>query len=126
MEFAPVSIFSFGINHGFYPQKPADNTLQSIFDVRFLPDPWEKELKEYGTEKKIQDFLLQHSFVKDWLESLKQQIALSLSGKPLTLYFMCAGGQQRSVAIATMIYEWLLSLGVNATLEHKDLGKWKP
>lgn len=122
-----IVVRSFGFKHGL----PVDSDL--VLDVRFLPNPfYVPELRPLtGNDQPIIDYLnefpqtaeylrlelpLLEFLVPQYINEGKNQLVISVG---------CTGGQHRSVYIANRIYKFLLSLGYNAEITHRDARYWK-
>lgn len=118
-----ITIQSFGYKYG-HPKE-----VDSIFDVRFIPNPfYVKSLKKKtGNDKAVQKYVMESTdaqFFKD--EIVKLILALMPAyireGKySLNIAFGCTGGQHRSVTMANIIYKELKEKNIKATLIHRDL-----
>jgi len=93
-----------------YPGDPGDNVLQHVVDVRgMMDDPAEKFPKTPGTNPEVQEYVLSQPGVNEWIELelrvIRQWIVELASSQfeKLRIYFMCRGGYQRSVTLATAI-----------------------
>lgn len=120
-----VNVLSFGFKYGL----PLDADL--VFDVRLLPNPFYiPELKHHtGLEKCVRDFVFSYQQSKDFLEKLKDLLALSLpfyveEGKTnLVIAVGCTGGHHRSVAIAVEVARHVAKLGFCTSIAHRDISR---
>ena len=100
-----ITFLSFGFKYGI-PQ-----TVDNIFDVRFLPNPhFIPELRpKTGMDSKVKDFILKFPETLSLIEKLKDLVFFTIphyqkEGKSyLTFAVGCTGGQHRSVAIAELL-----------------------
>lgn len=120
-----TSVVSFGYKHGL----PLDVDL--VFDCRFLPNPhWDEELRPLtGLDERVRDFVLGQPLTVSFLERLQRLLALVMpayvtEGKSyVTVAFGCTGGQHRSVAIAEEVAVILERLGLEPSVQHRDVEK---
>lgn len=120
-----ITILSFGFKYGI----PADADF--IFDTRFLRNPfYVEELRQLtGQQQNVQDYVLDSTGAKDYLESLKTLLGDFLKHYPTVNKFSaviaigCTGGKHRSVAFAELITKHLQSLGMNTTCQHRDVDR---
>ncbi|MEZ4742847.1 MAG: RNase adapter RapZ [Bdellovibrionota bacterium] len=121
-----VSLVSFGFKHGQY--KPLD----SLFDVRFLQNPYfVPELrKKTGIDKEVNDYIMSHEMAKECINRLANWHKWILpkyyeEGKH---YFRigvgCTGGKHRSVCIAEQLAKQIESFAfdyVIVNVSHRDI-----
>lgn len=120
-----VSITSFGFKFGL----PRDADL--VFDVRFLPNPhYQPELRPLpGTERTVEEFVLESEGTRPFLERLYALIDFSLpryvtEGKAyLSITLGCTGGRHRSVVLARQLAQHLRDQGHRVVVDHRDLHK---
>lgn len=120
-----VEIVSFGFKYGV----PLD--ADSVFDVRFLPNPFYiPELKtKTGLDDAVSDYVKNSPLTGEFLSKLKDMITFLLpnyveEGKAnLVLAVGCTGGKHRSVTIANELYKHVLDLGYNTFISHRDINK---
>jgi UPF0042 nucleotide-binding protein len=120
-----ATVVSFGFKYGL----PADADL--VVDVRFLPNPyWIPELRDKtGEEAEVSDYVLSQEAVGEFLEKYVQILQIIGAGYRregkhyLTLAVGCTGGKHRSVAVSRELVRRLISLGIRATVVHRDLGR---
>jgi UPF0042 nucleotide-binding protein len=120
-----ATVVSFGFKYGL----PADADL--VVDVRFLPNPyWIPELRDKtGEEAEVSDYVLSQEAVGEFLDKYVQILQIIGAGYRregkhyLTLAVGCTGGKHRSVAVSRELVRRLISLGIRATVVHRDLGR---
>ena len=121
-----ITVLSFGFKYGI----PSD--ADSVFDVRFLPNPYyyEELRKLTGNDKEIQDFVMGYDMAHVFLDKLDDMIRFLvpnyvLEGKnQLVVAIGCTGGKHRSVTLSNKLYERLSDQNdYGVKLEHRDIGK---
>lgn len=121
-----VTILSFGFKYGI----PADSDI--VMDVRFLPNPYYVEglRAKTGNDKEIQDFVMQFSEAREFLDKLEDIINFLIpnyiaEGKnQLVISIGCTGGKHRSVTLANELYKRLEGKKeYGLKIEHRDMGK---
>ena len=120
-----ITCTSFGYKYGI----PADADL--VFDVRCLPNPfYVPELCEKtGLDPDVHDYVMlwpQTTGLFEHLYSLIDYLLplYSAEGKrQLTIAAGCTGGKHRSVVFASEIQKYLLSRGIKAVINHRDMLK---
>ena len=125
LENIKIKIISFGFKYGL----PED--VHFMQDVRFLPNPYYiPELKsKSGIDQEVSSYVLSADVTKEYLKRLCSFLDFYiheyiLSGKEeLVIAIGCTGGRHRSVTVACRLYSYVLSLGYNALLEHRDISK---
>jgi len=118
-----IRFVSFGFSKGI----PLD--LDTLFDVRFLPNPYFIiELKNFtGIDKVIDDYISKKKVFKDyWLHLVKLLDFLipnyKKEGKSyLSIGIGCTGGRHRSVLVAEKLAKHYSNFGVK--IEHRDIYK---
>ncbi len=124
-----ITVMSFGYKYGL----PINADI--ILDTRFLPNPnYVEKLKNYtGKHKKVQEYVLSFELTEKFILHIENLLRFILpnffsEGKNyLTIAFGCTGGQHRSVALAQIIYKFLISqkdiCGSNTeiSLYHRDV-----
>jgi len=120
-----VNLVSFGFRYG-TPQ-----TMELLFDVRFLPNPhFDDSLRDRtGREPDVSAFVLENArgsafFERlcDWLDFLLP--LYDAEGKAyLTVGFGCTGGRHRSVAVAEAAAGALRERGREVNVDHRDVEK---
>lgn len=120
-----VEVMSFGFKYGI----PLD--ADTVFDVRFLPNPFYiPELKtRTGLDDDVAEYVKNSPMTSEFLEKLKDMAEFLLpnyveEGKAnLVLAIGCTGGKHRSVTIANELYKYVLDMGYNAFISHRDINK---
>lgn len=120
-----INVLSFGFKYGI----PQDADL--IIDVRFLANPhFVPKLKALdGTDRKIQDFVLNRKKTREFLDLYLGLLDFLIplyeqEGKAyLTLAVGCTGGRHRSVVIAGEICDHITDSGRQVTSHHRDIGQ---
>ena len=118
-----VSITSFGFKHG----APRDASM--VFDCRFLPNPhWEESLRPLtGLDNEVRDYVKKQPTTEPFLKQLQEMLDLLLpiytagGHSFFSLAFGCTGGKHRSVAVAEMVREYLVGLGFDPLITHRDI-----
>lgn len=118
-----VSVVSFGYKHGL----PLD--VDTVFDVRFLPNPhWVEELRPLtGKETAVRRYVLDQDATRqflDWVDSGLTQLlpAYVREGKSyLSIGVGCTGGRHRSVVLAEELAKILRRHGFTASVHHRDV-----
>ena len=123
-----ITVTTFGYKRGI----PIDADM--VFDMRFLPNPYyEESLREHtGREQSVKDYVLSfpraHIFI-DKINELVNYVApyyVEQDKKTLVIAIGCTGGVHRSVVIAEELYRIFKEQGHRVTIEHRDLGYYKP
>ena len=123
-----ITVTTFGYKRGI----PIDADM--VFDMRFLPNPYyEESLREHtGREQSVKDYVLSfpraHIFI-DKINELVNYVApyyVEQDKKTLVIAIGCTGGVHRSVVIAEELYRIFKEQGYRVTIEHRDLGYYKP
>jgi UPF0042 nucleotide-binding protein len=120
-----ATVVSFGYKYGL----PMDADL--VVDVRFLPNPyWIPELRDLtGLDAEVRDYVLGQRDALGFLDSYARLLELIGAGyrreskRYLTLAVGCTGGKHRSVVMAAELAQRLRAEGVEASVEHRDLGR---
>ena len=122
-----VTILSFGFKYGI----PSDSDI--VMDVRFLPNPYYVEglRAKTGNDKEIQDYVMQFSEAKEFVDKLEDMIRflipnyISEGKNQLVISIGCTGGKHRSVTLANQLYERmnLRDKKYGLKIEHRDIGK---
>lgn len=118
-----IIIQSFGFKYGL-PKE-----LDTVFDVRFIPNPfYVPELKKLtGNDKAVQDYVMRSEdarYFKDKVVDciIKLAPAYLREGKyNLNIAFGCTGGQHRSVTMTNIVYAELKKKGINVQIKHRDI-----
>ncbi len=120
-----VQIMSFGFKNG----APLD--ADTVFDVRFLPNPyWVESLRDYtGLDQSVREFVLSTPNSTELLDKLSGLFSFLLplylqEGKSyFTIAIGCTGGKHRSVAIAEELAKAITKLGFSPFIHHRDIEK---
>jgi UPF0042 nucleotide-binding protein len=118
-----VSLISFGFRYG------TPSAVELLFDMRFLPNPYfEEEMRVLsGREKVVADYVLESDRGRDLLGRLKGFVSFMLplyneEGKAyVTIGIGCTGGQHRSVAMVEALSSWLVDMGREVNVAHRDV-----
>lgn len=118
-----INLVSFGFRHG----TPA--SVELLFDVRFLPNPYFEEALRSGTglESAVANYVLESERGREFFERLEHFVNYLLpfydeEGKAyVTIGVGCTGGRHRSVAIAETMGKRLRELGREVNLAHRDV-----
>ncbi len=118
-----VNIVSFGFRY------PTPQTVELLFDVRFLPNPYfEENLRaRSGNEPEVASYVLESERGAELLERLRGWLQYLLplydsEGKAyLTIGIGCTGGRHRSVAVANTLAVELREGGREVNVEHRDV-----
>ena len=119
-----ISILSFGFKYGI----PTDSDL--VFDVRFLPNPYEELRPLTGNDREVFDFVMDSETSREFLNKLEEMVRFLIpnyiaEGKnQLVISIGCTGGKHRSVTVANGLYRRLSGdNGYGLRIEHRDLVK---
>jgi UPF0042 nucleotide-binding protein len=120
-----VEVISFGHKYG------NPRTLDLMFDVRHLPNPYfQKELKHLtGDDPEIISYLLGKPEVGETISRFTDLLLYLLpryqrEGKSyLTIGIGCTGGRHRSVMVANSLRRALKEQGFDTTVSHRDTQK---
>jgi len=118
-----IRFVSFGFSKGI----PLD--LDTLFDVRFLPNPYfVPELKSYtGLDKEVDNYISKKKVFKDYWQLLINLLDYLIpnykkEGKSyLSIGVGCTGGRHRSVLLVEKLSKYYLKYGVK--VEHRDIYK---
>jgi UPF0042 nucleotide-binding protein len=118
-----VNLVSFGFRHG------TPNSVEQLFDVRFLPNPYFEESLRLGTgmEKAVADYVLQSERGAEFFKRLEGWLRYLLpfyddEGKAyVTIGIGCTGGRHRSVAIAEALGTVLRAADREVSVSHRDV-----
>ena len=118
-----VTVMSFGFKHGV----PID--VDTVFDVRFLPNPhWDEALRPLtGLDPAVSSFVLGEDMAGEFLARVTSLLDLVLpayvaEGRSyLTIGVGCTGGRHRSVAVAEAVATHLRTEGYSPRVSHRDL-----
>lgn len=120
-----LNVLSFGFKYGV----PTEADL--MFDVRFLPNPYFVDHLRHrtGQDPAVREFLDRQPETAEFEQRLRSFVEFLIpryvgEGKSyLTIAIGCTGGKHRSVAIADALAAHLRSLGMVASVHHRDLGR---
>ena len=120
-----VTVVSFGFKYGV----PVDADL--LADMRFLPNPfWVAELRDFtGQHADVVEYVTGRADAQTFLERYIPVIETVGEGyqregkRFMTVAIGCTGGKHRSVAMAEEVASRLRALGMEATANHRDLGR---
>ena len=117
-----VNVMSFGFKHGL----PID--ADTVFDVRFLPNPYyiEHMRPKTGLDEDVSSYVLKWSETNKFVEKVIDLLTFMLpyykrEGKSqLVIAIGCTGGQHRSVALAELIGNHF-SKEYHTNITHRDI-----
>ena len=118
-----VTVMSFGFKHGV----PID--VDTVFDVRFLPNPhWDEALRPLtGLDPAVSGYVLGEDLAGEFLARVTSLLDLVLpayvaEGRSyLTIGVGCTGGRHRSVAVVEAVAGHLRAAGYRPRVSHRDL-----
>lgn len=118
-----VTVMSFGFKHGV----PID--VDTVFDVRFLPNPhWDEALRPLtGLDPAVSGYVLGEVLAGEFLARVTSLLDLVLpayvaEGRSyLTIGVGCTGGRHRSVAVVEAVAGHLRGAGYSPRVSHRDL-----
>jgi UPF0042 nucleotide-binding protein len=118
-----INLVSFGFRHG----TPA--SVELLFDVRFLPNPYFEETLREGTgrDEAVADYVMKSERGESFFKRLDEFVAYLLpfydeEGKAyVTIGVGCTGGRHRSVAVAEAMGERLRKGGRDVSVTHRDM-----
>lgn len=118
-----VSVISFGFKRGI----PADTDM--VFDVRFLPNPFNEEALRplSGKEQPVKEYLFAQPGTLEFAKKMLDMINFILpqyeksNKRDFSIAIGCTGGMHRSVTLAEWLAEKLREAGETVYLEHRDL-----
>ena len=118
-----VNVVSFGFRY------PTPQSVELLFDVRFLPNPYFEEAlrSRTGTDAEVAAYVLESERGKVLLEHLRGLLRFLLplydtEGKAyLTIGVGCTGGRHRSVAVACALADELRGSGREVNVQHRDV-----
>ena len=119
-----IDLFSFGFKH-------AMPEAETVFDVRFLPNPYYvPELSpRTGLEPDVSSYVLKSSLADDFFRYLNPLLLFFIqrhaeSGKDgLRIGIGCTGGRHRSVAVVEQLKGILKENGIAVNAFHRDIDK---
>ncbi len=117
-----VTVMSFGFKHGI----PID--ADTVFDVRFLPNPFyiEHMRPQTGLDEEVSSYVLKWNETTKFIEKVTDLLSFMLpyykrEGKAqLVVAIGCTGGQHRSVAIAEYLAKHFKD-DYDTTVTHRDI-----
>jgi len=120
---AVVNLISFGFRYG------TPGSLESLFDLRCLPNPYfEEDLRDgTGLDSEVADYVLKSEAGSAFFERIVDFLAFVLplydqEGKAyLTVGLGCTGGRHRSVALVAAVSARLRERGREVNVEHRDV-----
>ena len=118
-----VTVMSFGFKHGV----PID--VDTVFDVRFLPNPhWDEALRPLtGLDPAVSGYVLGEDLAGEFLARVTSLLDLVLpayvaEGRSyLTIGVGCTGGRHRSIAVVEAVAGHLRAAGYSPRVSHRDL-----
>ncbi len=119
-----INVVSFGFKNGL----PVDADF--VIDCRFLPNPhWSPELRPMsGLDAPVREYVLGQPCAKKFLDGLVDLFGVVAEGYAregksyATLAVGCTGGRHRSVAMAEELSARLRERGMEARVNHRDVG----
>lgn len=123
-----INIMSFGFKYGI----PQDADL--VMDVRFMKNPYfVAELKPLsGMDQNVRGYVVESPEAKSFLDKFINLVDYLIplykrEGKSyLTIAIGCTGGRHRSVAVASVLHEYIVLKESGAALSHRDIGNEAP
>ncbi len=120
-----ISVVSFGFKRGL------PRTLDLLFDVRFLPNPyWVPELQTLtGHDPAVRDYVLGSEDAAQFIDRAHGLLSFLVprymaEGKAyLTIGIGCTGGQHRSVVIADEVTKRLREEGFDVSVSDRDVAE---
>jgi UPF0042 nucleotide-binding protein len=117
-----VKLVSFGFRYGLVP------AADTVFDVRFLPNPYFEESLRAGTglDAPVAEFVMKSPRTAEFLDRVTGLLSFLLplydqEGKAyLTIGIGCTGGRHRSVAIVEALARALGERGREVSVDHRD------
>jgi UPF0042 nucleotide-binding protein len=118
-----VNLVSFGFRY------PTPQSVELLFDVRFLPNPYfeERLRSRAGYDAEVAEFVLKNERGEALLGHVSRLLRFLLplydvEGKAyLTIGIGCTGGRHRSVAVVGALAEKLRAAGREVNVEHRDV-----
>lgn len=118
-----INLVSFGFRYG------TPDSVELLFDVRFLPNPYFEESLRSGSgqDARVAEYVLENERAESFLERLDQFVDYLLplyddEGKAyVTIGVGCTGGRHRSVAIAEAMCDRLRERGREVSVTHRDV-----
>jgi UPF0042 nucleotide-binding protein len=109
-----ITITSFG-----YRFKPIPNTMEKIYDVRQLFNPFKIVGMKTGLDPEVSDLVMQNGGLEISDKIISEIVSLDLK----QIAIGCKGGMHRSVAVACQVAKEIEKLGCKATIFHRDIEK---
>lgn len=117
-----VNVMSFGFKHGI----PID--ADTVFDVRFLPNPYyvEHMRPKTGLDEDVYSYVMKWSETQKFIEKVTDLLSFMLpqykrEGKAqLVIAIGCTGGQHRSVALTEYLGNYFKT-DYHTTIAHRDI-----
>jgi len=118
-----INLVSFGFRYG------TPDSVELLFDVRFLPNPYFEESLRSGSgqDAAVAKYVLENERAESFVERLDQFVDYLLplyddEGKAyVTIGVGCTGGRHRSVAIAEAMCDRLSERGREVSVTHRDV-----
>jgi UPF0042 nucleotide-binding protein len=117
-----VKLVSFGFRYGLVP------SADTVFDVRFLPNPYFESHLRAGTglDAPVAEFVMRSPHTSEFIDRVTGLLSFLLplydqEGKAyLTIGIGCTGGRHRSVAIVEALAVVLGERGREVSVDHRD------
>jgi len=117
-----VKLVSFGFRYGLFPSS------DTVFDVRFLPNPYFEESLRAGTglDTPVAEYVMKSPQSVELVKRIVDLMTFLLplydqEGKAyLTIGIGCTGGRHRSVAIVEALAAALRAQGREVSVDHRD------
>jgi len=118
-----VNLVSFGFRYG------TPGSVELLFDVRFLPNPYFEETLRPGSgrDEAVANYVFQTERGSEFFRRLEEFVEYLLpyydeEGKAyVTIGVGCTGGRHRSVAITEAMAERLQTAGREVSVSHRDV-----
>jgi UPF0042 nucleotide-binding protein len=118
-----INLVSFGFRYG------TPESVELLFDVRFLPNPYFEESLRAGSgrDQPVAEYVMKNERAESFFERLDQFVEYLLpfydeEGKAyVTIGVGCTGGRHRSVAIAEAMCDRLRERGREVSVTHRDV-----
>jgi UPF0042 nucleotide-binding protein len=118
-----VNLISFGFRYG------TPGSVELLFDVRFLPNPYFEDALRSGSGRdgQVSEYVLKTERGAEFFQRLDEFVEYLLplydeEGKAyVTIGVGCTGGRHRSVAIAEAMAERLRDAGREVSVQHRDV-----
>jgi UPF0042 nucleotide-binding protein len=120
-----VVLYSFGFKHG----QPENAT--SVWDVRFLPNPyWQEKMRDLtGLDSAVADYVIESEYGREFLYRLAAMLKFLIEQNRkadkdgMCIAIGCTGGQHRSVAVVEKLVGLLKNEGAKLIYYHRDIDK---